>query len=141
MSEQTLAQRVVAAMMRDDRVSQSLGMQVEGAAEGAATVVLTVREDMINGHHTCHGGIIFSLADSALAFACNSRNLRTVAAGCAIEYLAPAKVGDTLRAEAAERSLGNRLGVYDVTITNQRGETVALFRGKSCRISGGLVED
>jgi acyl-CoA thioesterase len=140
MSE-TLAQRVVAAMLRDDLASQSLGMEVEGVGEGISCVTMVVRADMVNGHRTCHGGIVFALADSAFAFACNSRNARTVAAGCSIEYVAPAKVGDTLRAEAIERSLGNRLGIYDVTVTNKRGETVALFRGKSCRVSGTLVEE
>jgi len=95
---------------------------------------------MVNGHAICHGGFIFTLADSAFAFACNSYNFNTVAQGCSIEYLAPARESDVLTAAAQERSLSGRTGVYDIEVTNQRGETIALFRGKSYRIKGHIVE-
>jgi acyl-CoA thioesterase len=101
---------------------------------------MPVRDDMLNGHAICHGGLIFALADSAFAFACNSYNLSTVASGCAIEFIAPAREGDVLTARARERQLAGRTGVYDVEVTNARGEVVALFRGKSYRIKGHVVE-
>ncbi len=103
-------------------------------------MTMTIRADMLNGHATCHGGFIFTLADSAFAFACNSYNLTTVAAGCSIEYLAPAREGDVLTATAREQSLNGRSGVYDIDVKNQRSETIALFRGKSTRIKGHVVE-
>ncbi len=136
---QTLAERVVAAMLREDRATKALGMRVISVAEGTACMEMPVREDMLNGHLTCHGGILFALADTAFAFACNSRNQRTVAAGAQIDYLRPAVKGDVLRAKAVELSAGRRLGLYDVAVVNQRGETVALFRGKSCRIEGTVI--
>lgn len=136
-----LAERVMAAMLLEDRATAALGMQVEAMDAGAACVTMEVRDDMLNGFATCHGGLLFSLADSAFGFASNSRNLRAVAAGCQIDYLRPAVVGDRLRAVAVECSSGKRLGLYDVTITNQREETVALFRGRSCRISGTIVAE
>jgi acyl-CoA thioesterase len=102
---------------------------------------MTVRADMVNGHAICHGGLIFTLADSAFAFACNSHNLTTVASGCTIEFLAPAHEGDELTASAIERSVAGRTGVYDIEVTNQRGEVIALFRGKSHRIKGHVVDD
>jgi acyl-CoA thioesterase len=95
---------------------------------------------MLNGHAICHGGFIFSLADSAFAFACNSYNLSTVASGCAIDFVAPAREGDVLTAAARERSASGRTGVYDIEVTNQRGEAVALFRGKSYRVKGHVIE-
>ena len=101
---------------------------------------MTVRADMLNGHAICHGGFIFTLADSAFAFACNSYNLTTVASGCTIDFLAPAREGDVLTAVAHERSVSGRTGVYDIEVTNQHGETIALFRGKSYRIKGHVVD-
>jgi acyl-CoA thioesterase len=94
----------------------------------------------VNGHAICHGGFIFLLADSTFAFACNSYNRNTVAQGCAIDYLAPAREGDVLRAIGVERSRTGRTGVYDIEVTNQHGTTVALFRGKSYRIDGSIVD-
>jgi acyl-CoA thioesterase len=135
-----LAQRVVEAMLRADRASQSLGIYVVSVDAGYASVGMIVREDMLNGHRTCHGGVLFALADSAFAFACNSRNQRTVAASGQIDFLRPALLGDILRAIVEERSAGKRLGLYDVTISNQRGESIAMFRGKSYRIDGNVVE-
>jgi acyl-CoA thioesterase len=94
---------------------------------------------MVNGHAICHGGFVFTLADSAFAFACNSYNANTVAAGCAIEFLAPSHEGDVLTATARERALVGRSGIYDIDVTNQTGATIAIFRGKSTRIKGHVV--
>jgi acyl-CoA thioesterase len=135
-----LAHRVAARMFESDRASQALGMSIASVSPGNATLTMTVRSDMVNGHAICHGGLIFTLADSAFAFACNSYNFNTVAQGCTIEYLAPAHQGDVLTANAQERSLSGRTGVYDVEVKNQRGETIALFRGKSYRIKGHVVD-
>jgi acyl-CoA thioesterase len=136
---QALAQRVADGMFARDRASQAMGMRIVDVAPGRATLAMTVRADMLNGHAICHGGFIFTLADSTFAFACNSYNLATVASGCAIDFLAPAREGDELTAAAVERSATGRTGVYDIEVTNQRGETVALFRGKSYRIKGHVV--
>ncbi|MGH8800986.1 MAG: hydroxyphenylacetyl-CoA thioesterase PaaI [Casimicrobiaceae bacterium] len=124
-----------------DRASQALGITVESVAPGRAILTMTVREDMVNGHATCHGGFIFLLADSTFAFACNSYNRRTVAQGCSIEYLAPVHVGDVLRASGIERSRAGRTGVYDIDVRDQHGRAIALFRGKSYRIDGHIVPD
>lgn len=140
-ASQALAQRVADAMYARDRASQALGMRVVDVAPGRARMTMAVRADMLNGHAICHGGFIFTLADSAFAFACNSYNLNTVASGCAIDFLAPAREGDVLCATATERSAAGRTGVYDIDVTNQRGEPIALFRGKSYRISGHVVDD
>ena len=102
---------------------------------------MPVRPDMVNGHATCHGGFIFALADSAFAFACNSHNRATVAAGAAIEFLAPARAGDVLIAEAQEQALGGRLGVYDVVVSREVGERVALFRGRSYVLRTPVIAD
>jgi acyl-CoA thioesterase len=138
---QALAERVAAGMYARDRASQAMGMQIAAIGPGYAELTMTVRADMLNGHAICHGGFIFTLADSAFAYACNSYNLMTVASGCAIDFVAPAREGDVLAAMARERSVSGRTGVYDIEVTNQRGETVAYFRGKSYRIKGHVVED
>ena len=138
---QALAERVAAGMYDRDRASQAMGMQIGAIGPGYAELTMTVRADMLNGHAICHGGFIFTLADSAFAFACNSYNLTTVASGGAIDFVAPAREGDVLAAMARERSVSGRTGVYDIEVTNQRGETVAYFRGKSYRIKGHVVED
>ena len=137
---QALAERVADAMYPRDRASQSLGIKVARVGPGHAELTMTVRPDMLNGHAICHGGFIFALADSAFAFACNSYNLTTVASGCAIDFMAPAREGDVLTATARERSASGRTGVYDIEVRNQRDETIALFRGKSYRIKGYVVE-
>ena len=126
-----LARDTAARMLRDDRASNSLGMRVDIPAVGAATVTMPVTESMLNGHDICHGGFIFSLADSAFAFACNGYGRVTVAAGASIEWLRPARAGDTLSAAASELQRGRRTGYYQVRITNQHGELVALFQGRS----------
>lgn len=138
-NEQQVAERVAAVMFARDAASQSLGMQVKKVQPGYARLTLVIRPDMLNGHAICHGGIVFTLADSAFAFACNSRNQNTVASGCSIDFLAPAKAGDELTAEAAERALLGRIGVYDVTVTDQEGRTIALFRGRSYRVTGEVI--
>jgi acyl-CoA thioesterase len=137
----TLAQRVVAAMLQEDRATRTLGIRLVSVDSGAACVEMPIREDMLNGHATCHGGILFTLADTAFGIACNSRNLRTVAAAGQIDFIRPAVLGDVLQATAIERSAGRRLGLYDVDVTNQRGQTIALFRGKSCRVEGAIVDE
>jgi len=137
---QTLAQRVVRALLQDDRATFMLGMAVVSVDAGAACIEMTVRQDMLNGHMACHGGILFALADTAFACACNSRNQRAVTAGAQIDFLRRAAEGDILRATAVELSAGRRLSLYDVNITNQIGETVAMFRGKSCSINGTVID-
>jgi len=139
LAAQALAERVAAAMMERDRASQALGMRIVRVAPGEAELTMTVRADMVNGHAICHGGYVFTLADSTFAFACNSYNHNTVAQGCSIDYVAPAHEGDVLTATGRERSRAGRTGVYDIEVRNQRGETVALFRGKSYRIQGSVV--
>ena len=137
---QLLAESVAASMYARDTASKALGMRVVRIEPGFAELTMTVRPDMLNGHAICHGGFIFTLADSAFAYACNSYNLNTVASGCAIDFIAPAREGDVLTARARERQLAGRTGVYDVEVANERNEVVALFRGKSYRIKGHLVD-
>ena len=139
MTPQAIAEAVRDAMWQGDRASQALGMAVTAIAPGRATVRMTVREAMLNGHALAHGGLVATLADSAFAFACNAYNELTVAAGFDINLLAPARLGDELTAEAVEVSKAGRSGVYDVTVTNQRGERVAVFRGRSRTMKGTLV--
>jgi acyl-CoA thioesterase len=137
--QEQIAKQVAAAMFSRDSASQSLGMEVKEVRPGYARLTMPVRPDMLNGHAICHGGIVFSLADSAFAFACNSRNQSTVASGCSIDFLAPARTGDELTAEAMERALLGRIGIYDVTVTNQENRTIALFRGRSYRVTGEVI--
>jgi len=117
-----------------DRASQLLGMEIVAYAPGMATVRMAVTEAMLQGHGTCHGGYVFTLADSAFAFACNSHGYAAVASGCSIEYLAPARRDDVLTAEARELAVAGRSGVYEVAVTNQHRAVVALFRGRSRRL-------
>lgn len=119
------------ALYARDQASQAFGIRLVDVAPGRATLAMTVRADMLNGHDICHGGCIFALADSACAFACNSGHPATVAAGASIEYLRPAALGDELIAVAHERSRSRRSGVYDVTVQTAAGAVVALFRGRS----------
>lgn len=135
-----LAAAVAESMLARDSATRGLGMRLERVAPGEATMAMTVRPDMLNGHAICHGGFIFTLADSAFAFACNSGNLTTVANGCSIEFLAPAHLGDVLTATAKERAQVGRNGIYDVEVSNQEGVLVAHFRGKSTRIKGTVLE-
>lgn len=136
---QALAELTAKTMYDNDAASQALGARVVSVAPGEASMSMTIRADMLNGHKTCHGGFIFALADSTFAFACNSRNAVTVASGCTIDYLAPGFEGDVLTAHATEYSLAGRTGVYDVQVTNQDGKRIAIFRGRSYRIKGQVV--
>ena len=136
---QQLATDVAQAMWGRDHATQALGMSIVAVAPGSATIAMPVRQDMLNGHGMCHGGFMFTLADSAFAYACNSYNQNTVASACAIDFLAPARQGDVLEAEAVERSRAGRTGVYDITVKVRGGKTVALFRGKSYRIEGEVM--
>jgi phenylacetic acid degradation protein PaaD len=138
---ESLARRAADALYAGDRASQMLGMLLESCEPGRAIVSMRVRADMVNGHGICHGGLIFALADSAFAFACNSYGDNTVAAGGAIEYLAPGREGDLLRATAGERWRAGRAGIYEIEVRNQRDETIALFRGRSHQIAGRLIDD
>jgi acyl-CoA thioesterase len=134
-----LARRAAEAMWAEDEASRGLGMELIEVAPGRATLRMPVRADMTNGHGICHGGFTFALADSAFAFACNSRNARTVAVACDITYLVPVREGDVLVAEAVERHLAGRNGIYDVTV-GVEDAVVAEFRGRSRAIGGILVE-
>ena len=135
-SPQQTADLVRARMFDADRASRGLGMQVLEVTPGRATIVMTVRADMLNGHDMCHGGLIATLADSAFAFACNSTNELTVASGFSIDLVAPARLDDVLTARCNEMSKAGRTGVYDAEVVNQRGERVALFRGRSYTLKG-----
>lgn len=140
MDANQIARACADAMWANDRASVALGMEIVEVSAGRAVMTMTVREDMVNGHDICHGGLIFTLADSAFAFACNSENHNTVAAGARVEFLAPGSLGDRLTAVAEQVSQGGRTGIYDVSVSNQLGKTVALFRGNSHRIGGALVD-
>jgi acyl-CoA thioesterase len=135
-----LAERCRDAMLVRDRASRSLGIEVDEVGAGFARAAFTVREDMLNGHDVCHGGFLFTLADSAFAFACNSRNAATLALQCSITFVAPARLGERIEAVAHERTLAGRTGTYDVEVNGPHGP-VALFRGVSYRVSGTLVPD
>lgn len=139
LSPQELATAASDAMWQRDATAQALGMERLSVTPGHATLRMTVRPDMVNGHHICHGGMIFALADTAFAYSCNSYNLNTVASACHIDFLSPAREGDVLEAVAVERSAAGRTGVYDVTVSVVGGKTVALFRGKSYRIKGEVT--
>lgn len=137
-----LAQRASAHMFEADEASRStMGMALTRCTPGEAVMHMTVQARHLNGLGICHGGFIFTLADSAFAFACNSRNQATVAAGCSIEFLEAARLGDVLQATATEQALRGRSGVYDIRVTNQDNTTIALFRGKSMAIKGTVLPD
>jgi acyl-CoA thioesterase len=137
-----LAARVGEAMFAADRASrETMGMELVGCTPGRAVMRMLIDERHLNGHRICHGGFIFTLADSTFAFACNSHNKVTVAAGCSIEFLKPGQLGDLLTCEGVEQVLQGRHGVYDMKVTNQRGEVVAMFRGKSAQIQGQVLAE
>jgi len=136
MNAQEIAESTREAMWDDDRASRAMGMQVVSVGPGTATLTMTVREDMLNAHDLCHGGVLATLADSAFAFASNSYNELTVASGFDINLIASARRGDVLTATASEMSKSGRTGVYDVTLVNQHGESVAAFRGRSYTMKG-----
>jgi len=126
-----LARRCAETMYANDAASRSLGIRVDIPNAGQAIARMTVREDMVNGFDICHGGLLFTLADTAFAFACNAYDERTFAAAASIDFLRPARLGDELRASAREDYRGRRRGFYTVEVRNQRDEAVALFRGRS----------
>jgi acyl-CoA thioesterase len=134
-----LAHAVGEALYRTDACSRALGFELLEVRAGYARMRAAVRPDFLNGHNICHGGLIFTLADSTFAFACNSHNVNTVASGCSIEFLRPVHGGDILTAEAIEQTLNGRTGIYDIRVTNRTGETVAMFRGKSTQIRGSVI--
>jgi acyl-CoA thioesterase len=134
-----LASQCAQAMFSRDRASLGLGMRLIAVAPGSATVAMSVRADMIQGHGTCHGGFIFALADSAFAIACNTYNQATVGLGCSIDYVAPARLADTLTASCVQQSRSGRTGNYDVRVENQTGQLVALFHGKSYKVQGTVL--
>jgi len=140
MDERALAERVGEVMFTADRATRDF-MQIElvSCEPGRAVTRMTVRETMLNGHAICHGGLIFTLADSTFAYACNSRNKATVAAGCSIEFLKPGRLGDVLTCVGEEQLLQGRNGIYDMKVTNQLGEVVAMFRGKSIQLQGSVI--
>ena len=132
-------QQVAQAMHARDHAARALDIKIVAIDLGSATVSMLVRQDMVNGHNMCHGGYMALLCDTAFAYACNSYNLNAVASGFSIEILAPAKLGDTLVAVAVEQVQRGRQGVYDIKLTNQSNEIIALFRGKSARIAGEVI--
>jgi acyl-CoA thioesterase len=136
---QATAEAVGRAMLARDSATRALGMALEEIRPGYARMRMIVRPDMLNGHDLAHGGLIFTLADTTFAYACNSHNHVTVAQGATIEFLAPGKAGDVLTAEGHEQHAAGRTGVYDIKVTNQDGRTVALFRGKSFRLGTHIL--
>jgi acyl-CoA thioesterase len=134
-----LARACAASMLARDSASQSLGITIDEAREGYARLSLTIGEAMTNGLGIAHGGVVFTFADSAFAYACNSRNVPHVALSATISFTTAARLGDQLRAIAEERSLRGRTGVYDVTVTQAAGELVAVFRGTCYRVNGTVL--
>lgn len=141
MDADAIAKRAAEAMWAGDRATNGLGMSLDEVRAGFARISMTVRDDMVNGHDICHGGFIFALADSAFAFACNSRNLTTVASGARIDFIRPAHLGDALYATSGVVHQGKRSGIYDSVVYNQDDEIIAQFRGNSATIGGALVAD
>ncbi len=141
MDARQLAARVGESMFAVDLASKdTMGMELLACEPGRAVMRMRVQALHLNGHQICHGGFIFTLADSTFAFACNSYNKVAVAAGASIEFLRPAREGDVLTCEGVERVLQGRHGVYDMTVRNQDNEVVAMFRGKSAQIAGTVVD-
>lgn len=140
MNKQALAERIAKVIEREDRASRWLGMRLDEIGAGYARLSMRVSEQMVNGQRVCHGGLIFALADSSFGYACNTHNQRALAASCSIDFLAPAQLGDELSAEARETARAGRSAVYDVRVTNQTGELIALFRGKAATVKGSWVE-
>lgn len=137
-----LARKVGESMFAADRASREfMQMELVSCEPGRAVMRMMVREPMLNGHRICHGGLIFTLADSTFAFACNSYNKVAVAAGCSIEFLKPGQLGDVLTCEGVEQTLQGRHGIYDMRVSNQRSEVIAMFRGKSAQIPGAVIPE
>ncbi|WP_058910211.1 hydroxyphenylacetyl-CoA thioesterase PaaI [Entomohabitans teleogrylli] len=126
-------------MYARDNCARALGIEIQEMDDGFAVVTMTVTEQMLNGHHTCHGGQLFALADTAFAYACNSQGLAAVASGCSIDFARPALAGDRLVATARMRTQGKLTGVYDIEIINQQEKVVALFRGRAHRTGASIT--
>jgi len=140
-SSQQIAEACGVRMYELDHAARSLGVVLDEIEPGRARLSMTVRDDMVNSHDLCHGGMIFSLADCAFAYSCNSRNGKTVAAGASIDYVSAARLGDRLTAIAEERALAGRTGIYDVRVVDQNGELIAFFRGRSHRVAGAILPE
>jgi acyl-CoA thioesterase len=138
--EAEIARLSADAMWADDRASQGLGMEIIEVGSGRARLAMTITERMLNGHGSCHGGFIFSLADSAFAFACNSHGQPAVAQHCSVTYVAPGRLGMRLVADARERQRGERSGIYDITVSDETGMVIAEFRGHSRTLPGSLID-
>jgi acyl-CoA thioesterase len=138
-SKEEIARLCAKALWAEDKATQSLGMELLSVSPGRATMAMTVTEQMTNGHGTCHGGFIFTLADSAFAFACNSHGPRSVAQQCSVAYIAPGRLGMRLIADAIERQRGERSGITDVTVRDEAGNSIAEFRGHSRTVPGSLL--
>lgn len=137
--QDTLAVACATELFQRDVATQHLGMTLLATKAGYSEIKMTVQNFMVQGHKTCHGGYLFTLADSAFAFACNTYNKPTVALGCSIDYIAPALAGDELIARCAEKSRGGRTGNYDVEIYNQDATLIAIFHGKSYQVKGQIL--
>ena len=140
MTPQQIAEKCAELMWPDDHAARGLGMEIVAVGPGMATLRMPVRQDMVNGHGTCHGAFIFAVADSTFAYACNSDNHRAVAGGVDINFLAPALLGDVLTAVGQRRQQGGRSGIYDMEVTNQDGKLIAVFRGRSVRVKGHFFD-
>lgn len=138
--EDALARRIAVHLHATEGVAELFGLVMEGAGLGWARCSMVVKENMTNGHKVCHGGVLFSLADNAFAWACNSRNVISFAQSAAISFIAPAKIGEKLTATAREEAVEGRTGVYTVTITSEDGRTIAVFQGLSRTAGGKVVE-
>jgi acyl-CoA thioesterase len=140
MTPDEVARACAEVMWAEDQASQGLGMELVAVGPGTSELAMTVRADMVNGHGICHGGFIFTLADSAFAFACNSFDERVVAAHCAVTFLAPARLGDRLLAKGAMRQRFGRNGIYDVTVARAAdGAVIAEFRGHARTVGGSFL--
>jgi acyl-CoA thioesterase len=127
------------AMWAEDAASRGLGMELIAIEPGVAVLAMRITDAMVNGHDVCHGGYIFALADSAMAFASNTYNQRTLAQHCSISFVASAQRGDRLVARATERMRAGRSGIYDVTVTREEGFVIAEFRGHTRAVEGEIV--
>lgn len=136
---QAVAEATVAALQAQETLPGAMKIKLLDTKPGYALLSMQVADFMLNAHGMCHGGMIFSLADTAFAYACNNRNHNTVGAACTIDFTAPAFPGETLQAEASETFMAGRTGVYDVVVKNEAGQLIALFRGKSHRIRGEVL--
>lgn len=141
MNANDVARKVAEKLLSLEGTGATWNIEIEEAREGYARIAMVVRADMLNGHRTCHGGMIFALADTAFAYACNSRNVETVAQNATISFLAPGREGERLVAECREVSLAGRSGVYAVTVSNPKGEKIAIFQGLSRSLGGPVLTD